>query len=146
MSDSDVIEEGFDLNRALRELRSLRSERQQNLNDLLTDIERALQAGKLTCRRRHNTERNTMSKRGVATLQLQASQLRRNLFYIMERERQILQRLKAIAEKSATNQAPSGEKGPQEVDESAAQGSVSREENEASGDGLSDAGAQEQSA
>lgn len=87
-----------------------------------------------------------MSKRGVATLQLQASQLRRNLFYIMERERQILQRLKAIAEKSATHQAPSGEKGPQEVDESAAQGSVSREENEASGDGLSDAGAQDQSA
>ncbi len=34
----------------------------------------------------------------MATLELQASQLKRNIFYLMERERQILARLSAIGD------------------------------------------------
>lgn len=146
MSDSKVIEEGFELNRALREIRSLRIERQQNLNALLADIERALQTGKLTCRRKQNTERHTLSKRAVATLQLQASQLRRNLFFIMERERQILQRLAAIGDSSDTSRTPPSDGMQTEAEERAATRDVSSEESGAGADEISDEGTHDQSA
>lgn len=96
MTEQKVIEEGLELNRALRQLRNLRASRQLCLAELLKFIENALLAGKLSGRRKHNTERNCLSKRTVATLELQVSQLRRNLFYLKERERQILMRLEEI--------------------------------------------------
>lgn len=96
MKEQTVIEEGLELNRALLQLRNLRDSRQLCLAELLKYIEIALLTGKLSGRRKYNTGRNILSKRTVATLELQVSQLRRNLFYLQERERQILKRLAEI--------------------------------------------------
>lgn len=91
-----MLEEGFELNKTLRNLRDLRAVRQQSLAELMKFMESALLSGKLSGQRKYNSERNCLSKRAVATLELQASQLKRTLFYIMERERQILRRLSEI--------------------------------------------------
>ena len=98
MSSDETLIEGFELNKSLRHLRSLLTGRQECLAELQKHIERALLLGKLTGLRKHNTGRNCLSKRAVATLELQASQLKRNIFYLMERERQILARLSAIGD------------------------------------------------
>jgi hypothetical protein len=96
MNTDAMLEEGFELNKTLRNLRDLRAVRQQSLAELMKFMESALLSGKLSGQRKYNRERNCLSKRAVATLELQATQLKRNLFYIMERERQILRRLSEI--------------------------------------------------
>ncbi|MEY2986957.1 MAG: hypothetical protein RJB13_478 [Pseudomonadota bacterium] len=98
MDGAETIEEGFELNKSLRNLRNLRAIRQQSLAELQKFIDSALLTGKLSGRRKHNTDRNCLSKRAVATLEQEASQLKRNLFYLMERERQILSRLAEIGD------------------------------------------------
>lgn len=96
MTRDETLDEVLELNKSLRHLRSLRADRQECLAELQKFIESALLSGKLSGRKTYNTERNCLSKRAVATLELEASQLKRNLFYLLERERQILSRLSEI--------------------------------------------------
>jgi len=103
MTRDETLDEVLELNKSLRHLRSLRADRQECLAELQKFIESALLSGKLSGRKTYNTERNCLGKRAVATLELEASQLKRNLFYLLERERQILSRLSEIG--SLTGQA-----------------------------------------
>lgn len=99
-SPDELTAESLELTRALAELSGWSAERKLVLSAVERYIQRSLLSGKMTARRKHESGREYLTDRMIATLQLECSQLRRSLLMMHVRERQMRARLAELAEHS----------------------------------------------
>ncbi|MEY4065262.1 MAG: hypothetical protein RIR26_1470 [Pseudomonadota bacterium] len=92
-----------ELRRTLNELKAWALERQKALRDINNFIQNSLASGKLTEKKDMNSKQNYLSKRMIATLELDSSQIKRSLCFMRIRKRELEKELHDCEELSRSD-------------------------------------------